>query len=292
LELTRLPEVVEGWRQAHNLASNVAVDAISFKEQFLISQTGKTRGMTISDPKISGEEWDRLVQNVHEFEALFTSVFRGQILCAAFVFQFQSIDQNLGNLLVHIVPSHTSKASPDIITILEEVAQICDSQNLRVIARSFDGDGSYRRYHVDIAQYAREIMARLEQICAEFSDREREDEEEMPTGDDDRGVLSWNRGEEASGFKRLITGQVGEDTSMKYDVYPDKMLFNEFEGFLAICFSASSSSSRPLRVTPGRGSSGSQIIHHWTSTVLQTFPTAVGSPTASFHFSPCFLLET
>jgi cobalamin biosynthesis Co2+ chelatase CbiK len=48
--------------------------------------------MTISDAKISGEEWDRLVQNVEEFETLFTSVFQGQILCAAFVFQFQPMD--------------------------------------------------------------------------------------------------------------------------------------------------------------------------------------------------------
>jgi hypothetical protein len=33
----------------------------------------------------------------------------------------------------------------------------------------------------------------------------------------------------------LITGQVGEKTSMKYDIYPDKILFDEFEGFLTIC---------------------------------------------------------
>jgi hypothetical protein len=50
LELTRLLEVVEGWRQAHSLASNftvvgvAAIDAISFKEQFSISRTGETRG--------------------------------------------------------------------------------------------------------------------------------------------------------------------------------------------------------------------------------------------------------
>jgi hypothetical protein len=56
----------------------------------------------------------------------------------------------------------------------------------------------------------------------------------MPTGDDDRGGLSWNRGEEASGFKPLTTGQVGEETSVKSDIHPDKMLFNEFEGFLAM----------------------------------------------------------
>jgi hypothetical protein len=55
--------------------------------------------MTISDTKISSEEWDHLVQNVQEFEALFASVLQGQILCAALVFQFQPIDQNLGNLL-------------------------------------------------------------------------------------------------------------------------------------------------------------------------------------------------
>jgi hypothetical protein len=51
-----------------------------------------------------------------------------------------------------------------------------------------------------------------------LSDRESEDEEEMPAGDDDRGGLSWNRGEEASGFKPLITEQVGEETSVKYDI--------------------------------------------------------------------------
>jgi hypothetical protein len=33
----------------------------------------------------------------------------------------------------------------------------------------------------------------------------------------------------------LITGQVGEETLMKYDSYPHKMLFDEFEGLLAIC---------------------------------------------------------
>jgi hypothetical protein len=118
---------------------------------------------------------------------------------------------------------------------LAEAARICDRQNLRVIARWFDGDGSNHCYHVDITQHAREIMARLGHICTELSDREPEDEEEMTTGDDDRGGLSWNRGEDASGFESLITGQVGEETSMTYDIYPDKMLFDEFEGFLAIC---------------------------------------------------------
>jgi hypothetical protein len=78
-------------------------------------------------------------------------------------------------------------------------------------------------------------MARLEQICTEFSDREREDEEQMPARDDGRGGVSWNRGEEKSGFKPLITGQVDEETSMEYDIYPDKMPFDEMEGFLAIC---------------------------------------------------------
>jgi hypothetical protein len=97
LELTRLPEVVEGWRQAHNLTSNItlagviAVDAISFQEQFSVSQTGETRGITIIDANISGEEWDLLVQNVQEFEGILTSVFQDQILCTAFVFQFQPI---------------------------------------------------------------------------------------------------------------------------------------------------------------------------------------------------------
>jgi hypothetical protein len=93
---------------------------------------------------------------------------------------------------------------------LEEVAKICDNENLHVIARSFDGDGSYHHYHVDITQHASEIMARLEQICTEL--RERADEEEMPTGDGDRGGLLWNRGEEASGFMPLITGQIDEET--------------------------------------------------------------------------------
>jgi hypothetical protein len=70
LELTRLPESIEGWRQTHTLVSNVtvagvfAIDAISFKEHFSRSRSGETRGMTISDAKIFGEEWDRLVQNV------------------------------------------------------------------------------------------------------------------------------------------------------------------------------------------------------------------------------------
>jgi hypothetical protein len=70
LELTHFPEVAEGWKQTHTLASNitvagvVAIDAISFKEHFSISRTGETREMTISDAKIFGEEWDRLVQNI------------------------------------------------------------------------------------------------------------------------------------------------------------------------------------------------------------------------------------
>jgi hypothetical protein len=113
-------------------------------------------------------------------------VAQDQILCAAFVFQFKAINQNLGNLPVDVVPSHPNKASPGIVTRLKEVAQICDSQNLRVIVRLFDGDGSYNLYHVDITQQAREIIARLEHICTELSDWERKDEEEIPTGDDDR----------------------------------------------------------------------------------------------------------
>jgi hypothetical protein len=32
----------------------------------------------------------------------------------------------------------------------------------------------------------------------------------------------------------LITGQVGEETLMKYDIYPGKMVFDQLEGFLAI----------------------------------------------------------
>jgi hypothetical protein len=114
------------------------------------------------------------------------------------------------------------------------VSHIYDGQNLGVIARSFDGGGSSHRYHVNITQHAREIMTRLEQICTEFSDRECEDQVEVPTGDDDKGGLSWNRGEEASGFKPLITGQVGEETLMTYDIYHDQMLFDGFEDFLAI----------------------------------------------------------
>jgi hypothetical protein len=70
---------------------------------------------------------------------------------------------DLGNLLVHVLPSHTGKASPAIVARLEEVVDACESQDLHVIARAFDGDSSYHAYHVPIAQYAREAMPLLGQ---------------------------------------------------------------------------------------------------------------------------------
>jgi hypothetical protein len=140
----------------------VAVEAISFREQFSISRTGKTRGVNILNAKVAAEEWDKLLQNVQEFESLFISKFQDATLCAAFVFQFQPIDQHLGNLLVHVVPSHTGKASPGIVLKLEEVVEVCEKHNLRVVVRSFDGDNSYRDYHVEIAKHAREMMPRFE----------------------------------------------------------------------------------------------------------------------------------
>jgi hypothetical protein len=158
-----LSGIVQGWRQAHELVSRivvggiVAADAISSREQFF------SLGLDLLGAKIAAEEWNKLLQNIQEFESLFISTFQDATLCAVFVFQFQPIDQHPGNLLVHVVSSHIGKALPGIILKLEEVVESCEKHNLLVVARSFDGDNSYHGYHVEIAKYSREIMPRFEQ---------------------------------------------------------------------------------------------------------------------------------
>jgi hypothetical protein len=182
-----------------------------------LSRTGQTRGANILDARIAAEEWDKLLQNIQEFESLFISKFQDATLCAAFVFQFQPINQHLGNLLVHAVRSHIGKASPGVVLKLEEVVEICEKHNLCVVARSFDGDNSYHGYHVEISKRAREMMPRFEQICKERSDPERLDEENDAVGGEEE-LLSKNRDRERPVFGQSTGDCASRGTRMTHDL--------------------------------------------------------------------------
>lgn len=52
-----------------------------------------------------------LMQNIREYEDLFLATLQDEIICAAFAFQFQPADQQLSNLLLHVLAVQAGEAA-------------------------------------------------------------------------------------------------------------------------------------------------------------------------------------
>jgi len=90
------------------------------------------------------DKFDEFVDNVGDFEEFIDNKWPLAIN-SAFVFYLQQLDPTQSNLLLHFYPSNSGKANQATISLLNDLKQEIENENITIVAYSADGDSAYNK---------------------------------------------------------------------------------------------------------------------------------------------------
>ena len=148
--LSNLPDVCAHYRTRNEIGNAtvygvLAVDAVSFTRQLVISKTGIIQG-SICNETVDAKRLHEMHASFTEFES-FWSEKHSALISDAFVFQFQPINVSSKSFVCHITPSTQGKATERTVETLEEIARQLHVLNFEVLCYAMDGDTSYSKLH-------------------------------------------------------------------------------------------------------------------------------------------------
>ena len=160
LNVSSLPDVIQDYREENGILDPtaifgvLAVDAISFQRELIVSNTGVVQGSLFNET-ISADRLAELHSTFSEFEN-FWREHHSALISDAFVFQLQPLNATLRSLVVHISPSSQGQATEKTIELLEQIDACLRDLSVDVIASAMDGDRAYgklhRRFHLEYSQ--------------------------------------------------------------------------------------------------------------------------------------------
>ena len=173
-DASKLPDVIECYKQENEISQTrtisgvLAVDAISFRRELVITNTGVVQG-SLSNETVDQELLAQLHSSFSEFENYYRE-HHSALISDAFVFQFQPLNASLKSLVVHVTPSSQGKATEKTVELLDEISSRLRDVNFDVIAYAMDGDTTYSKLHRNFyAQYSGVIVNDPKFMFANFS---------------------------------------------------------------------------------------------------------------------------
>ena len=127
------------------VAGILAVDAISFQRQLIISNNGVVHG-SFANETVSSEKLAKMHASFSEFENYWKETEKA-LISDAFVFQFQPLNASIKSFVVHLYPSTQGKATEHTINLLEMIRNELTSAKFNVVGYAMDGDTTYNRLH-------------------------------------------------------------------------------------------------------------------------------------------------
>lgn len=145
-----VPQIVERYRETNEVGSEeivglLAVDAIAFDREMVITHNGFVRGGVTSDT-IDPDTLQRIQTDFRELEKLWNEKL-DSLISDAFVFQFHPLSALLRPFVVHINPSTQGKATHTEVELLDQISDLLQTEGVRVIGYAMDGDSTYRKLH-------------------------------------------------------------------------------------------------------------------------------------------------
>lgn len=127
------------------IAGILAVDAISFQRELIISKDGIVQG-SFANETVSAEKLAKIHASYSEFENYWKESEK-TLISDAFVFQFQPLNASIKSFVVHLYPSTQGKATEHTIQLLETIRSELTSAKFSVVGYAMDGDTTYSRLH-------------------------------------------------------------------------------------------------------------------------------------------------
>ena len=148
--LSAIPAIVARYRERSKLHDEkiegiLAVDAISFTRELIVSKTGVVYG-SLQNETIDQKRLVKLHASFSELEELWKQ-HHPALISDAFVFQFQPVNASLKSLVVHVCPSSQGKATEKTVELLYDIDARLQDVNLAVIGYGMDGDTAYAKLH-------------------------------------------------------------------------------------------------------------------------------------------------
>ena len=148
--LSRVKEIVQNYRDGNNqtrdnIVGILAVDAIAFDRELVVSKTGLVTG-TLTSEIIDTDTLQKIQEDFEELENLWRTKFN-TIISDAFVYQFHPINPVFRPFIVHIRPSTQGKATNEEVHVLEVLSDLLADNGVTVLGFAMDGDSTYRKLH-------------------------------------------------------------------------------------------------------------------------------------------------
>lgn len=170
--LSAIQSVCDEVRDRFELGNDVvrgilAVDAISFQRELIITNSGVVQG-SLSNETVSSDLLDALHSSFSELEKFWAENHKA-LISDAFVYQFQPINATIKSFVVHISPSSQGKATERAIEILDEVRNELSKGKFETVGYAMDGDSTYLKLHRTFySEYS--SMIRENATFTDFSD--------------------------------------------------------------------------------------------------------------------------
>ena len=148
--LSAIRSVAEDVRERYEVGDQViagilAVDAISFQRELIITSNGVVQG-SLDNNTVNAEILSNLHASFTEFEKFWAEHHKA-LISDAFVFQYQALNSTLKSFVVHICPTTQGKATERTIDLLEQIRLELMAANFSVIGYAMDGDSTYAKLH-------------------------------------------------------------------------------------------------------------------------------------------------
>lgn len=127
------------------IAGILAVDAISFQRELIVTSSGIVQG-SLDNETVNSENLAKLHASFSELEKYWAEHHKA-LISDAFVFQFQALNSTLKSFVVHICPATQGKATERTIDLLEQIRNELTAAKFTVIGYAMDGDSTYAKLH-------------------------------------------------------------------------------------------------------------------------------------------------
>ena len=161
--------IVKEYRQLIHLPSLIhlncilAVDAICFKPFVSIASNGNINGIQINSEKKSNL-FQKFSLNPRKFEKFIQKNFNNSY-SVGFAYQLQPLFNEFKNIVVHIQPAISGKASTKQIETLHYIREILKNVHITVKGYAFDGDNTYHTLHSKYFNYYIHMLINSNHIC-------------------------------------------------------------------------------------------------------------------------------
>jgi hypothetical protein len=148
-----MDSLIDIWREANHIEGNsdpvpsiLSVDAVVFRPNIMIDESGKVEGVDGINPLESPDLFTQFVLDRDAFRGFLAEHF-DRAYTSLFVYQIQPINPKFTCCSVHVAAAISGKGTEITVATRESIARDFNNSVFSVLGYAFDGDSCFGRLH-------------------------------------------------------------------------------------------------------------------------------------------------